>query len=663
MTSKTSFFNGQKEYFRHRPGMIMLAFTYFVYHVLMLIITIQNEFYASAEGTVHGAKARMELAKGLRDLVSPNDTFIVPACLLAVFFAVTGFAYLHDRRKTDLYHSIPVKRIVLFRMITINSLLTFMAALGAAQLTELVIIGVLGYFTPAMAAQVLQTFLCIMVIFTAVFLLTALAMIMTGNLFVGVLGTGVFMVWIPLAVKAVIVSLGDNFLNSWVEMPSYLHYLDYGSPLGLALRMGTVTGEKWTFAEHGNVFLALVFWTVVLFFLNEKLFQKRPSEAAGKAMAFPKWNTLIGILLVIPLAVGTGMFFYGIALFTTKAWFVFGVLLGTFVFHGVIACIMQFDLRGFLSHQKQMLAALLLTFGIVGIFYFDIFGYDTWVPQADKVESIRVNAFSLMDRETIFWGKEKEMSQKEKTKILSILQDTMEYLDENDTSSGGVTVTYKMKNGRKARRDYRIPEKKVEGIMDELFQSEEYKESFYSLYTADWDTIREIHLDNVQISALTKQERETFLQTYLKELDTLTYEEMRTKVPLGEIVLTHSETRNEADYREDYYFIYDDFQETIAFLEAKGYRLQNTFADVDVKNIKVEKYNEGGLESSWIVTDKAVINAVKGRLYKDFSSYPVGYAGYESKTNSYSVNINYVDQYGVRDETVITDMDTIKMLE
>lgn len=220
-----------------------------------------------------------------------------------------------------------------------------------------------------------------------------------------------------------------------------------------------------------------------------------------------------------------------------------------------------------------------------------------------------------------------------------------------------------MKNGGEARRDYRIPEKKAKEIMNELFRSEEYKKRFYSLYTSNWDNIREICLDNLQMSAMSRQERDTFLQTYLRELDTLTYEEMRTKIPLGEIVLTHSEKNDEVNYREDYYFIYDDFKETIAFLEGKGYKVQNTFADIYVKNITVEKYNEGRMDSSWVVTDRAVIDAVKGRLYKDFSSYPVGYAGYESKTNQYMVTVNYRDQYGVRDETVITDMDVIRMLE
>ena len=264
MTSKISFFNLQKENLRHRPGMIMLAFSYCVYHILMLIITIQNEFYANAADTVLGTQTKMELVKALRNLVSPNDMFIFPACLLAVVFAIAGFAYLHDRRKVDLYHSLPVKRRRIFRVIVTNSLLTFMTALALAQLVELVIIGMLGYLTPDMAAQALLTVLCMMLIFTAIFFLAALAMIMTGNLFVGILGTGVFMVWIPLAVKGVIVSLGTNFLDSWVQMPSYLHYLDYGSPMWLAMRIGTMSSEKWTLAEHGNVILALVLWSAAL---------------------------------------------------------------------------------------------------------------------------------------------------------------------------------------------------------------------------------------------------------------------------------------------------------------------------------------------------------------------------------------------------------------
>ena len=48
--------------------------------------------------------------------------------------------------------------------------------------------------------------------------------------------------------------------------------------------------------------------TVVLAIIAYSLYKVRPSEAAGKAMAFKKTETPIKILITIPVAVVFGMF-------------------------------------------------------------------------------------------------------------------------------------------------------------------------------------------------------------------------------------------------------------------------------------------------------------------------------------------------------------------
>ena len=103
---------------------------------------------------------------------------------------------------------------------------------------------------------------------------------------------------------------------------------------------------------------------LVLFFLTYKLFIKRPSEAAGRAMAFEKCNPVIRILLVIPLSLYLGLYLSSVSNVGTTIWMIVGFILGVILLHGIIESIFQFDIRGLWSHKIQMLSCLAATIGI-----------------------------------------------------------------------------------------------------------------------------------------------------------------------------------------------------------------------------------------------------------------------------------------------------------
>lgn len=54
--------------------------------------------------------------------------------------------------------------------------------------------------------------------------------------------------------------------------------------------------------------MILLLWIVGLYVLCRTLYNRRPAESAGRAMAFTKANTVIKVLLVIPSALYSELF-------------------------------------------------------------------------------------------------------------------------------------------------------------------------------------------------------------------------------------------------------------------------------------------------------------------------------------------------------------------
>ena len=679
MTSRISFSKLIKENMRHRLAMNVVTLIYFLFTLLYFVIEIQNAMVWNEN-----------VYETVLSAAGPSSLVILCAALGAVT-AFCGFAYLHSRTKTDFYHSLPVRRKDLFWSVTVNSFLVFAVLLIAASAIEVVITLALGYFTLEMLAHLLLGMLCSLLAFGAAFFTAALAMIMTGNIVVGILGTAVFITWAPMLIKYMFVELQQNFFTAYVEPSKIFQLFDYGSPVYLAIRLRTIE-RGLTLTQAAPLMLAVCVWIVILALLCRFLFERRPSETAGKSMAFPKINPVIRVLLVIPAAVFTGSYLYSMTLGTSRIWIFIGVIIGTVLFHGIIECIYQFDIRGMWSHKKQMALTLAAVLCLTASFYLDLYGYDRFVPAADGVESVMLKDDVVNVRESYFWGKEqKEITGSEKEEILSLLKTAVqeEGSDADGTTeeeSGGHTgfydsvtgrrlpegniksiqVVYHMKNGSEIKRNFDLAESQANKIMETAYGMESFRESIYSLCTADWDQITDMSCNNKldeQTLRLTREEQKEFLTTYLEELNSLTNEEMRTVIPVAELSINHQIGEND-NYSEDYYYIYPSFTKTLAFLSSKGYDINKTLADVDISDIEITYYSDTDGENYWTVTDQAVIRSVKEKLIlnnNNFAFYATGYEG-ENPAPNYDVTVHFNDGYGEKSVYVWTDAETLKTL-
>lgn len=77
--------------------------------------------------------------------------------------------------------------------------------------------------------------------------------------------------------------------------------------------------------------------------LDLGLYRKRPSEAAGKAMAFKKSMPPIRILLVLGIGLAGGMFFWSLQ--SRLRWGLFGTMVSVVLTHCIVEIIYHLILR------------------------------------------------------------------------------------------------------------------------------------------------------------------------------------------------------------------------------------------------------------------------------------------------------------------------------
>lgn len=676
MTSKISFYDLRRENMKHRIGMILAAgFLFFVY-LITFLISVQN---------IYGRyDKRAAVISHITELSEPGMYMGVIAILSAVLLAVSGFRYLHSKREIDFYHSLPMKRRVHLYMIMTNDLLIFAVYLILLLCLQCVITAVAGAFSPVFAVNMVSSFVCYLAVFAATYVTMALAMVLTGQTFVGLLGFGAITAYMPLVIHDLYPCLASVFFKTYCVDTEWGKALTYISPLSLAGKL-LIDYSVWTWRAHVIAFVLICIWTAVITAAVFVLFEKRPSETAGKAMAFPKANGVFRILLVVPMSVYVGIYLYSASFSSVRGWIIAGVLIGGFLFHGVIECIYRFDIRGFLACKKQMVLSVAAALFIVGLFWADASGYDAYLPEKEETDAVLIDEGFIYDEG--FWGKERKgISGEAKDEVLDILADIVEENDKNhevyyendytpDYTASDYslyTIRYRLKNGREKRRSYILDPGLKDRLMSQVFSSKEYREDKYSLYTGDWKRVRAVELCSLTGSMnlkTTEKQREELFRIYLEEFDRLDYDTARAEIPSGRLVLDCAGDEG-GDTGNSYgavscmgdlasYYIYPSFKNTIGYLEElTGERIPLSYEEIPVTKLDIWECNEEGPGEEYTIRDEKFIESVKGK----FAGSEVGTEFYPLDT-SIDVYVTFTSENGSEQINVHADKKTVEQIK
>lgn len=648
MTSRNLYFKLMKEDLKSRLWAVSL-----VALALFFIFPVTAAFSAgSVRDAVDYEKAVLEYGENMLEWFSfTNGLTVFFMIATALVCGMSSFSYLYSRSKVDFYHSIPVKRERLYVVNFVDGIL-----IVAVPYVIMTVLGVMLAISNGAPAGIWHTaFLAYglhMVYYILMYSTVVIAVMMTGNLVVSFLGSLVFSVLIPAAITLVIAYF-SAFFYTFVSWKYYFWVNGSGhfSPLTeYILQIGAYDGRT---GISGLAVAGALAASAVLAVLGCFLYKKRPSEAAGRAMAFPVSRPIIRVALTMLAAMGVGLIFWSVR--QSTGWAVFGILCGGIISHCVVEIIYHFDFKKLFSNWFQLVGCLAVSLFILLSFRYDLCGYDRYLPKEGQVKEAAVNVTALNDWTsygnveqsadgTYEWksvgsgsyvfdhthGGDAELVRAiakagiaETQRARSERAAQLRYRSINEWEEDGavkttVEIQYTLNSGRKVTRSYRLSTSDNWELFDALNKQEAFLEAMYPVLTMTADQTvgicyRELGPET-RLDQLGAEENAELLKAYQQDLKELSLSQMQKEIPVGLIRFLTEEERDAIAWRTqqeqkamlegehfygyteidriNFYPVYASFTRTNQLLEQYGIRPGNALKESTVRNITLEYYDE-----------------------------------------------------------------------
>lgn len=561
--------------------------------------------------TVYAMEDPQTLARHLKAVqaqflrfVGGGDYLVMMAVLgAALLGAWCGLYWLHSRKKMDLTGSLPVRREKIFLSESLATLILFLVPYFVNVVLELLVGAAKGIMTKEVFPMVFAGIGLNLFYFIVLYFCAAAAMLLTGKILTGILGTLVFLVIGP-ATYGILLAMPSAFWKTYVNMSETGRVaVAYLSPAG-SFMVAVSRMEHWITWEGQNLNLvpSLISGLIMcLIFggLSVWLMKIRPAEGAENSMAFPATEGVIKALILYPLSLGGGIFF--MALGTSrydlgeKPWFWFGLFFTLIVGSILIEVIYHFDRKMIFGHQMWTgisMAAVVIT---AAVFSFDMVGYDHWLPDSEEVAGMALCADPYYceypdGSATSLEYLKNHLDELNGEGILELAREGVNNLEEEtsvDEDRRNVTVLFKMKNGSVKARDYSVSRESTAKVLEHLFQQRIYREVQFPYILEKEDDVRLGDLWRIgqssSLEGLTNKEKKEFAAIYREELESLDYNELFAPGS-GEINVSSLGT----------YPLNDNFVKSMAYLQEKGIGAAMSWDDTEI--VSMEFYFAGDEE-------------------------------------------------------------------
>lgn len=672
MTSKNLFFKLIKENLKRRLWVIALAVL-----AMAIFLPIRCALVIESYGYV-GEKdwARIQAVY----IVQPSSFYLLFLTIAgAVVCALSGFYYLHSRKKVDLYHSIPVRRETLFAVSYTNGILIYVIPLFVNILLCFLIMALHHVMSPAVLEAAFRTFGIHLLYYCLIYTITILAVMMTGNFIVSILGTGVFLFYGPMLIEIWILYCSNFFKTYYTKNDGFSDFVLL-SPL---LTFFKVVEEDAGSQEFRTLILVSVIALIILIGLVVFLYKKRPSEAAGKSMAFAVTQPVIKVLLVIPVALGGGIVLRNAVAANYDGWFLFGLIFTLILTSALIQVIYNFDIRSMFKQKKQLLAYAVIAGGIACFFRFDLLHYNTYIPDLSNIKSMSIyvsgidSQLQAYDPETHRYLSNdsynlKNMQLAEVKPAYELAKIGIQSINQSGTETNfsygkegyyNYTVKYTLKNDHKVYRQYCIAIDQGKKLLMNIYSDSGYKKTHFPINQWSAKDIDQITVSyasdilnytssgaygngNITIDAKTDQKKIAhFMEVYLEELNNMTLEEA-SEMPLAQAAFSTDQTSM------IHYYIYPSFTKTLALLKELGFDVSKQIDINNISRIIINKYHQDENGNNYTASEQG-----NSMIYMDTKQiaqlYPllVNCDVYQYNTSLFSVesNMDVLVEYKTKD--------------
>jgi ABC-2 type transport system permease protein len=553
---------------------------------------------------------------------SYNNIAVGVMLLLGAFAAgLFFFNYLNSRQQVDFFHSLPVKRSGLYLSHFIAGALAVIIPWLLNQLLTLLIIVGMGQGSLISFPNLFAGIGVHLLFFLVLYALTVLAALLAGNgVVAGILaalfwGIGPMMLavfnWLRMAMQP-----------TWYANEALWQQLySYSSPaaryISVNVNILPLTG--------GDILLLLLALAAIMG-LGLLAYSRRPSEAAGRALAFAQSRPIIKYPVVLVCMGFVAMMLHeiGDGYEGSFLWFLIGAALGGFISAQIMEIVYAFDFRAI---RRRLLALLIITLLFCGVSvcgFLDTFGYNSYLPTAEnvvKVElylsdgqssgrgSLRYNSYSNYN--SLFSEAEAALiAGDSSTKTMLPISSkagiaaAIAIVDKQMQGTGtdymyqrngiwNTVIRYYMADGSVKTRQYSysLLLYQIADELDAITAEPEYRAAQWPLFTADVDCLR---LSSVYAYEYGGKQQDTWnadgywqekedisglLDVFAYELTAMSSVEQRASMPVGYLVFRQyadaataaANRANAAVYLEYTYPVYPQFTQTLAELTSMGF--------------------------------------------------------------------------------------------
>lgn len=307
-----------------------------------------------------------------------NVVLFILTFVFATLMAWNLLSYLHSSSRIDMYHSLPISRSKLFFSNFIAANLAYIIPYLTTSILAAIIFWLnTSFFDPIIFFKAI---LINLFFFNIFYMMASFSTIVTGSRVTSVLMTIVVYEIVQIAALS-LTSLLSEFRITYVY-PSPDFFLNL-SPVTLYFNLSR---QNWLITSA----LLLVF--SVLSFV---LYNKRPSETAGKAVWGKWYSQILKYFILFAVSIAGGLIFRSISVNESIGWLIFGVIFTTFFGHLIIEGIYNFDIRQVFKHWQGMLVFTVLLAIFVYSISNDTLGYDTRYTEPSKIASYEIQLENL----------------------------------------------------------------------------------------------------------------------------------------------------------------------------------------------------------------------------------------------------------------------------
>lgn len=561
-----------------------------------------------------------------------RDGFVATGFVVTVIAAflngINGFWYLYSSRKIDFYHSFPVTRSQMFWNRTFVSVIYYLVPYVIMEFLAVCLGAFRGFFSMKLMKMAVCMLLIHLVMYLMLYFTVVLVISMTGNLLMGALCLAGINFYGPVL----------GILISYYQAALFSTYpdIDYGilkilksqsTPLYLARSFLDV----YAYGKFGSELLIMIIVTGILIICAYLAYTKRPAEAAGHSMVYCWSEAVISFLVTVAVGLGVGFIFLlatnGIrgdrTLQIKNGWWIFGLAFGTVLSHGILEIIYKMDFKKFFSHKIQLAAAGAVVAVCAVILRQDLMGYDTYLPDREKLESVSIDfdtsmynseSMSLVRSENGVYDINEYIYRPEETlDMISITpnnglyQAIQKIVSKEKTRSGrtsAVPVKYVLSSGRSVYRRYDVGKSELKELLRESFEDEKYKKMRYSFLEIDKEYLEESSISFMSGMTYVYQKQQEggqeLLEALQQDIEEASSEDF-VGIPIAKVAFQYNDVPLKASVsnlvpgREPYtYFstrvnIYPGFKRTVALLQKTGYPL--CMEDVDIESVELVYYS------------------------------------------------------------------------